>query len=252
MRRLGTALMRSKISFVPEDNQVSTTVANALLNGIPGRERVRILNRCETVDLVFGNILCEADKPFRHAYFPLSGFISLVVILDGHRPLEMGLIGNEGMLGVTLALGVSAAPLNAVVQGPGIALRISAQQLKRELRDCPNLQHRLNYYLYVLMAQLSQTAACTHFHEIEPRLARWLLMTHDRAGADHFHLTHEFLADMLGVRRSGITVAAGELQQKHLISYTRGEITILDRAGLEAASCECYGTVTDCYTKLLG
>jgi CRP-like cAMP-binding protein len=227
-------------------------VANHLLNGIPNRERNRILNHCESVELVFGNVLCEANQPYSHAYFPLTGFISLVAKLDTHRPLEMGLIGSEGMLGVTLALGVRKAPTRAVVQGAGNALRITSALLRRELHECPDLQRSLNLYLYVLMAQLSQTAACTHFHEIQPRLARWLLMTHDRAQANHFHLTHEFLADMLGVRRSGITVAAGELQQQHLIHYTRGEITILDRKGLEAAACECYGAVTDCYSKLLG
>ncbi|MND48276.1 hypothetical protein D3C80_391930 [compost metagenome] len=225
---------------------------NRLLNGIPGRERDRILNRCESVNLDVGSTLCEADQPYSHAYFPLTGFISLVAKLDAHRPLEMGLIGSEGMLGVTLMLGIRKAPTRAVVQGAGNALRIAAPHLGRELCECPTLRRRMNRYLFVLMAQLAQTAACTHFHEIQPRLARWLLMTHDRAQADHFHLTHELLADMLGVRRSGITVAAGALQQKRLIHYTRGEITILNRAGLEAAACECYGAVTDCYSKLLG
>ncbi|MGF6691578.1 CRP-like cAMP-binding protein [Metapseudomonas resinovorans] len=227
-------------------------VTNRLLSGIPGRERNRILNRCESVNLDFGRTLCEADQPYSHAYFPLTGFISLIAKLDAHRPLEMGLIGSEGMLGVTLLLGVRKAPNRAVVQGAGIAWRITAPQLARELGECPALQRRMNRYLFVLMAQLAQTAACTHFHQIQPRLARWLLMTQDRAQADHFHLTHELLADMLGVRRSGITVAAGALQQKHLIHYTRGEITILDRTGLEAAACECYGAVTDCYSRLLG
>ncbi|WP_342245516.1 Crp/Fnr family transcriptional regulator [Pseudomonas sp. OTU5201] len=227
-------------------------VTNRLLSGIPGRERDRILNRCESVNLDFGRTLCEVDQPYSHAYFPLTGFISLVAKLDAHRPLEMGLIGSEGMLGVTLMLGVRKAPNRAVVQGAGSAWRISAPHLSRELGECPALQRRMNRYLFVLMAQLAQTAACTHFHQIQPRLARWLLMTQDRAQADHFHLTHELLADMLGVRRSGITVAAGALQQKHLIHYTRGEITILDRSGLEAAACECYGAVTDCYSRLLG
>ncbi|GLZ89137.1 Crp/Fnr family transcriptional regulator [Metapseudomonas resinovorans] len=235
-----------------QDNREATTVTNHILSGIPSRERNRVLNHCESVELVFGSVLCKTDQPYSHAYFPLTGFISLVTLLDAHRPLEMGLIGSEGMLGVTLILGVRKAPIRAVVQGAGNALRITSTHLLRELHECPELQRSLNRYLYVLMAQLSQTAACIHFHEIQPRLARWLLMTHDRAQADHFHLTHEFLADMLGVRRSGITVAAGELQQKHLIRYTRGEITILDRAGLEAAACECYGAVTDCYSKLLG
>jgi len=161
----------------------------------------------------------------------------------------MGLIGNEGMLGASLMLGVNFAPLRALVQGNGSALRISTAEFQRDLAECPSLHRVLNRYLYVTMAQLSQTAACNHFHEIEPRLARWLLMTHDRAHSNHFHLTHEFLADMLGVRRSGITVAAGALQGKNLIGYTRGEISILDRSGLEAAACECYQAVNDDYRQ---
>jgi CRP-like cAMP-binding protein len=220
-------------------------VVNRLIEGLPRKERDRLLQRCEPVDLVFGAILCEPGQPFRHVYFPLSGFISLVATLGGHQPLELALIGNEGMLGVTLALGVNAAPMRAVVQGAGTALRMSAAQLRRELRGSPALRRMLNHYLYAMLAQLAQSAACTHFHEIEPRLARCLLMSHDRAHADHFHLTHKFLADMLGVRRSGVTIAAGALQQRKLIRYTRGEISILDRKGLEAASCECYEAVIE-------
>ncbi len=226
-------------------------VVNRLIDGLPDKERDSVLHHCELIELVFGDVLCEPDQPLRYVYFPLTGFISLVTTLGSHQALEMGLIGDEGMLGVTVALGVNASPMGAVVQGAGTALRMSATQLKRELRDNPALQRTLNLYLYVLMAQLSQTAACTHFHEIEPRLARWLLMTHDRAHADHFHLTHEFLANMLGVRRSGITVAAGALQLKKLICYSRGEISILDRKGLEKASCECYDAVIDDYARLL-
>jgi CRP-like cAMP-binding protein len=162
----------------------------------------------------------------------------------------MGLIGHEGMLGATLALGINQVPMGAVVQGDGIALRMSAAQFQRELRTTPVLLRRVHHYLYVLIVQLAQTAACTHFHEIEPRLARWLLMTHDRVQADHFHLTQEFLADMLGVRRSGVTVAAGALQERNLIQYTRGDIAILDRKGLEAAACECYGAVLKDYEQV--
>lgn len=229
----------------------SLPVVNRLIDSMPSRDRSRIEQLCEPVDLVFGATLCEPNQHFRHVYFPVTGFISLVTTLIGHRPLEMGLIGNEGMLGVTVVLGVNAVPMAAVVQGAGTALRMTTAQLRQELRDNHLLQRTLNRYLYVLMAQLAQSAACTHFHEIEPRLARWLLLTHDRAHSDHFHLTHEFLADMLGVRRSGVTVAAGALQLKKLIRYRRGEISIIDRDGLEAASCECYGVQGDDYTRLL-
>jgi CRP-like cAMP-binding protein len=174
-----------------------------------------------------------------------------VTALDGHPPLEMGLIGNEGMLGSTLALGVDKAPLRAVVQGNGTALRTAVPQLRRQLRLSPSLLKALHRYQYVLMEQLAKSAGCIHFHTVEARLARWLLMTHDRAHADHFHLTHAYLAGMLGVRRSGITVAAGRLQQRMLIRYTRGEISILDREGLETICCECYDAANDDYARLL-
>jgi CRP-like cAMP-binding protein len=216
---------------------------NRLLDGLPRKDRHQALERCQSVDLVVGAILCETDQPLRHVYFPLSGFISLVTKVGGHKPLELGLIGNEGMLGATVVLGVDTAPQRAVVQGAGIALRMSKPQLDRQLHESPHLVRLLNRYLFGWLAQLSQNTACNRFHEVEARLARWLLMTHDRAHADHFHLTHEFLADMLGVRRSAVTIAAGGLRRRRLIQYVRGEINVLDRAGLEATSCECYDTV---------
>lgn len=227
------------------------SVVNQLIDGLPRAERSRFLGQCEPVDLAFGQILCEPERPFAHVHFPLTGFISLVAPMAGHQPLEMGLIGNEGMLGATLALDIRTVPLRAVVQGSGTAWRMTTAAFQRQLRGSPILRQRLNRYLYVLMAQLSQTAACTRFHEVEARLARWLLMTHDRAHADHFHLTHKFLADMLGVRRSGITIAAGDLQRQDLIRYSRGTIRILDRKGLEAKSCECYAAVVEDYARLL-
>ena len=225
-------------------------VTNYLISRLSREEQNRFLQHCESTELVFGDILCETDQPIQYVYFPLAGFISLVISMEGHQPLEVGLIGNEGMLGATLALEVADAPLKAVVQGSGSALRMTAAQFQHELRNSPSMLSTLNRYLYVLVMQLSQTAACTHFHEIEPRLARWLLMTHDRAHADHFHLTQEYLADMLGVRRSSITIAAGKLQQQKLISYIRGDINILDRKKLEAVSCECYSLLNDHYARL--
>lgn len=222
---------------------------NSLIEGLPRIDRERILKRCVPVKLVLGAILCEAERPFRYVYFPLSGFISLVAAVDGHPPLEMGLIGSEGLLGVTLVLGVNHAGLRGVVQGAGTALRMTSPQVRNELRRSPSLSRTFSRYLYVLLAQLSQTAACTRFHHIDARLARWLLMTHDRANADHFHLTHKFLADMLGVQRSAVTIAAGAMQARKLIRYTRGEIHILNRKGLEARSCECYQAVTRDYAE---
>lgn len=225
-------------------------VVNRLIDGLPHEARSRILKFSEPVELTFGAILCEADQRLRHVYFPLTAFISLVATVRNHPPLEIGLIGNEGMLGATLALGVDTARLRGVVQGSGTALRMSVRQLRRELRSSHSLRRTLDRYLYVLLAQQSKSIACTRFHEIKSRLARWLLMTHDRAHDDQFHLTHQYLADMLGVRRSAVTIAAGALQRNKLISYTRGEISVLDRRGLESASCECYRTAIDDHQRL--
>ncbi len=232
------------MTFVP--------AVNLLLDDLAPSARERIVAHAEPVHLTFGTVLCEPDEPFEHVYFPLTSFISLVAMVGNHPPLEMGLIGNEGMLGVTLVLGVKAAPLRGVVQGEGDALRLSASDLHAELRRSPSLTRTLNGYLYVLIAQLTQTAACTRFHEIDERLSRWLLMTHDRAHANHFHLTHKFLADMLGVQRSAVTIAAGSLQDRGLIRYSRGEITVVDRPGLESTACECYAAVIRDYAQMFG
>ncbi len=232
-------------------DQKRALIDNRLIERLTQKERKALLSDCETVELSFGQILCEPRKPLRFAYFPLTGFISLVTTLGEHLPMEVSLIGNEGMLGATLMLGVDEAPLQAIVQGKGSALKISASRLRRRLLESPKLQKTLNRYLYVLMDQLSTSAACNQFHELDARMARWLLMTHDRAHSDHFYLTHAYLASMLGVRRSGITVAAGALQRDMIISYTRGEISILDRKGLENTCCECYETTIGDYGRLL-
>jgi CRP-like cAMP-binding protein len=223
----------------------ATDVVNRLIDDLPQEARSRLLKLCEPVELEFGMIVCEADQRLKHVYFPLTCFISLVAKVADHPPLEIGLIGNEGMLGATLALCVDDARLRGIVQGSGSALRMTATQLKRELRGSPALRRVLKRHLYVLMVQLSQSAVCGRFHEIMARLARWLLLTHDRAHADHFRLTHQYLADMLGVQRSAITIAAGALQRKKLISYKRGKIFIVSRRGLESASCECYQAALD-------
>jgi CRP-like cAMP-binding protein len=228
----------------------SSLTHNRLLDGLPKQLRTHLVKACELVTFDFGNTLCEADRPFEYAYFPVTGFISLVSVVKNHKPLEMNIIGNEGMLGATLSLGVIKAPLRALVQGSGSAFRISAAHLLHELRIAPMLTLKLNQYVYVLLAQLAQSAACIHFHEIEPRLARWLLMTQDRTESNQLHLTQEFLADMLGVRRSSITIAAGALQARNIIHYSRGEIIILDRSGLEQSACECYQATLQDYAEI--
>jgi CRP-like cAMP-binding protein len=224
-------------------------VVSRLIESLPRQLRGRLLEQCQPVELASGAELCTAGEPLLHAFFPLSACISLLTALGTRPPLDFSLIGNEGMLGATLALGVVIAPLSAVVLSAGTVLRIPVHGLQRALRDSPDLRRVLNQYLYVLMAQSARSAACIHFHQLAERLARWLLMTHDRVHGDHFKLTHRMLADMLGVRRSGVTIAAGALQARKLISYSRGGITVLNRRGLEAASCECYRTTVNDYSQ---
>jgi len=227
-------------------------VGNRLLDSLPRKNRQRFLTDSEPVDLPIGAILAEPGERIRHAYFPTESFISLTTPTDMGTTLEVGLIGNEGMLGISLILGVDLAPLHALVQGEGKALRMTKARFRRELGRSRSLERVMKRYLYVVMSQIAQTAACTHFHRVEARLARWLLMTHDRAHADRFHVTQEFLAFMLGVRRVGITKAAGALQMRNLISYRRGDITILNRSGLEAAACACYAVDKASYTRIMG
>jgi CRP-like cAMP-binding protein len=213
---------------------------NRLIASLTRAEREHLLGHCEQVQLVFGEVLCEAGEPTQHVYFPLDGFISLIAEVDTHPGLEVGMVGREGMVGAQLVLGVANAPLQALVQGAGATWRMSARAFKAALARSPALRQELHRYVYVLLAQTAASAGCLRFHELTPRLARWLLMTQDRAGDAHFHVTHEFLAFMLGVRRVGVTVAAGNLQRRGLISYHRGRLQVLDRQGLEQAACSCY------------
>ena len=223
---------------------------NRLLQALPSSDLRRVLAEVETVELAFGDVLYTPMERLGHVYFPTTSFISLIMSVD-QSALEVGLIGNEGMFGVPLVLGVDVSPVRAVVQGAGSALRMDAARFCRELGRSQALKREIDRYVFVHLSQLAQNATCTRFHVVEERLARWLLMTQDRAHADNFHITQEYLAFMLGVRRVGVTKAASSLQKRSLIHYSRGNITVLDRRGLKAASCGCYKADLESYDRIL-
>lgn len=223
---------------------------NHLLQALPPRERPRMLGRFEPVELTFGQCLLEPGERLREVYFPTGCAILLVLPLERGAALEVGLVGDEGMWSVGVPLGAEVSPLRVIVQGAGPALRMEIQAFRRELQASPALQRLMQNYAGVVLQQRAQAVACAHFHVVEARLARWLLMTRDRAHADGFHLTHEFLAYLLGVRRVGVTIAASALQRRRLITYHRGDIVIIDGEGLELASCGCYRADLRSYAPL--
>jgi CRP-like cAMP-binding protein len=232
-------------------NSTRKTAVNRLLAGLPERDRRRLLGKSTRVELATAEVIYQPGEHIRDVYFPTGGYVSLFAMLHGHDRLQVGLVGDEGMLGTSLVLGVAIAPSLARVQQAGEAWRIDAAAFREQLKLSEALRDRLKRYVYVVMCQSAQTVACTRFHVVEARLARWLLMARDRAHADHFHSTHESLAAILGVRRVGITHAAGALQQKKLIRYSRGDITVLDPQGLEASACSCYLAHRTTYTRAM-
>jgi CRP-like cAMP-binding protein len=228
---------------MPAANQPAS--ANHVLAAMPRKAYQHMLAGLEPVALSYGQVLYEPRDRIRHVYFPTDSLVSLLTSVDKSRILEVGMVGNEGMVGMPMALGIGVSAVRALVQGKGTAMRMTAARFRAEFKRNLPLQRALFRYTHLLMAQVSQTAACNRFHDADARLARWLLMTRDRLHADEFLLTHEFLAHMLGVRRVGVTKAAEELRRRKLIDYSRGHIKILDRKGLEAAACTCYRIVKD-------
>jgi CRP-like cAMP-binding protein len=218
---------------------------NRLLAALPKKEYKRLLPELERVPLTFGDILYEPGQAILHVYFPNDSIISLLTTVEGEKALEVGIVGNEGMAGVPALLGVSVSHHRALVQGAGTAMRMTAAVLRRETKQDGPLQRLLQRYTHSLLMQISQSAACNRFHLVDARLARWLLMASDRLQLNDFYLKQEFMANMLGVRREGVSMAAGALQRQELISYIRGHLKITNRAGLEAVACQCYMVIRD-------
>jgi CRP-like cAMP-binding protein len=221
------------------------SVANSLLAALPRQEYQRLRADLEPVTLKLGEVLHEPGVAIRYVYFPVDSVVCLLATVENHRTLEVGLVGYEGMVGASLALGVNVSSVRALVQVTGAAMRMGDERFREAFRQNGTLRRALHRYTYAKLALARQTVACSSFHLIEERLARWLLMTSDRVRSDRFFLTQEFLADILGARRVSVTQAAGRLQESDLITYHRGNIRILNRKGLEAASCRCYARIKD-------
>lgn len=223
---------QSRRFIAPGENRIFSSLSRDL--------QLRLLPGMEKIPLSVKQILYDGQDPISHAYFPLSGVISLVITLESGETVEVATVGNEGLAGTALVLGAERGPLKAVCQVAGQALKMRADNFRRSLDEHPAFVAIARRYTQRLFDQIAQTTACNQMHSVQQRICRWLLMTHDRVGAAEFHLTQEFLARMLGVRRPSVTVAAGRLQKAGLIRYQRGRIHIVERAGLEAGACECY------------
>ncbi|GAV36134.1 Transcription regulator, crp family [Roseomonas mucosa] len=225
---------------------------NRLLAALPAESLNRLWPQLEPVEMALRQNLMMPDEPITAVYFPEVGWASMLALLADGNSAEVGLIGNEGMIGLPLLLGVDSGAVEALVQGPGTMLRLGASAFQQSLEEIPELERLLMRYALAFQEQVTQTAACNGHHALDQRLARWLLMAHDRAEGDEFPMTQEFLALMLCVHRPGVTVAARLFQQAGLIRYGQGRIVIADRDGLEAVACECYGAVRRRFGHLLG
>lgn len=225
---------------------------NRVLSALPEQELEGLLPELEPIEFELKDSFYEVDRPIEHVFFVLTGVASLVSVMDDGAIVEVATVGNEGMVGLPVFLGADKSPLRAFMQVPGDVLRLTSKRFKEEIVNGRGLTKTLHRYTQALFNQIARSAACNRVHSIEERCARWLLMTHDRVGADEFPLTHEFLSQMLGVRRASVSVAAGALQRDGLIRYNRGRILVTDREGLERASCECYSIIEREYDRLLG
>lgn len=225
---------------------------NLILKALSQAEYERLAVHLEPVNFSVGELLYRPEQPITHVYFPNRGVISIVSTFEDGGSVEVGMVGNEGMFGVCVFLGSISTPLEAIVQLPGNSLRMRADVLKKEFKKGGQLQDLLLRYTQAFLTQIAQTAACNRAHAIEGRLVKWLLMCQDRSHSSDLRLTQEFIAAMLGTRRAGVTEAAGQLQHEGLIKYKHGHITILNRQGMEALSCECYPIMKKEFARLIG
>ena len=234
-----------------ENSSTTRARSNAILNTLSDSHLEQLLPKLKLVELDSGKTLYEPEQKIEYTYFPTSGIISLLAMFEDGASVEAGVIGNEGLLGTPVVLGAEATPHLAIVQANGQALRMAARDLKAEVQNDGALMNAMLRYTNVMFIQVAQTAACNGLHTIEQRLARWLLLTHDRVRRDEFLLTQEFLSRMLGVRRAGVSVAANNLKQAGAIDYRRGNVVVVDRKRLEDTSCECYKAVKQEYDRYL-
>jgi CRP-like cAMP-binding protein len=237
------AIRRQSSHLIPA-NSNGNSVHNSILLALPPGERDFVVSNSELVTLPLHTVLNEMSEPVEFAYFLNRGLASILTVLSDGKSVEVGMTGKEGFVGFPLIAGLRTSPTRALLQVDGSAFKISAQNMTAALADCPNLERSLLRYSYELSVQTTFVAACNRLHEVEERLARWLLMSQDRVGGSVFPLTQEFIAHMLGTRRATVTVAAGILQKAGTITYTRGQVKIEDRQRLEETSCECYGAIT--------
>jgi CRP-like cAMP-binding protein len=227
----------------PSTDSDGRVIGNRILLGLSRKQCTQLFSKLELVRLKLHQVIHEAGESIKSGYFLNSGLASVLAVQPDGKTVEVGLIGNEGFIGLPLLVGYSSSPTRVMTQGDGTAYRCDAEALRHFLRECPELEKSLHRFGQELAMQTTQIAACNRLHDVVERLARWILMSQDRIHADTIPLTQEFLAHMLGTRRSSVTVAAGTLQKAGLISYTRGSVTILNRQKLEDAACDCYGIV---------
>ncbi|HVC97453.1 MAG TPA: Crp/Fnr family transcriptional regulator [Pirellulales bacterium] len=237
---------------MPKTKPLAAPHGNRLLARLPAEEYERLLPRLQVVPLELKQVLYQARSPIDHAYFPNRGVVSALTVMEGGRAIEVATIGDEGMVGLPLIVGAKTTANRMIVQVPGDALRMAEDVLREEVSRDSALRRLLTLYHTAFFAQVSQAVACNGLHSVYQRCCRWLLMTQDRAHSDVFPMTHEFLAEMLGVRRSTVSEVLEPFQEKGLIRYSRGKFTVLDRDGLTAGSCECYRSINEEFARLFG